>query len=111
MEAGSADGRLRADVRPARLWKAIELLQRLYLWLLGRRRRVAARRQGLFRLHRRGAEMARPLRPAKYAQSLRPGARGREEPGARSRLRFDSSLDPPQVRPGDALPPDQPDPR
>ena len=42
--------------------------------------------------------------------TLRPGARGREEPGARSRLRFGPQEHAPQIRPGDALPAGQPDP-
>ena len=73
-------------------------------------RRAAARRQGLFRLHRRGAEMARPLGPRPHRPALRPGARGREEPGARSRVRFDPQEHAPQVGPRDALPADQPHP-
>jgi DNA ligase-1 len=59
--------------------QAIVLLFRLYVRLLERERRAAARRQGLFRLHRRGIEMARPLRAQPYGPTLRAGARGREE--------------------------------
>ena len=53
--------------------------------------RAAAGRQGLFRLHRRGTEMARPLGPRPHGPALRPGARGREGTGARSRVRFRST--------------------
>ena len=42
--------------------------------------------------------------------ALRPGARGREEPGARSRVRFDPRQQAAQIGPRDALPADQPDP-
>ena len=56
------------------------------VWTRGReRRRAGAGRQGLFRLHRRGADRDRPLRPAQHDQPLRPGARGdaraRQGPG------------------------------
>ena len=43
MEARSADRRLRADVRPARLRQALELLQRLHLRLLDRGRASCCR--------------------------------------------------------------------
>ena len=53
-----ADPRLRADVCPARPRQAVVFLLRLHLRRLARgrrRRRAGAGRQGLFRLHRRGA--------------------------------------------------------
>jgi DNA ligase-1 len=46
------------------------------------------RRQGLFGDHRRGAEMARPLRAQQHGAALRPGARGRQDAGAGGRVRF-----------------------
>ena len=55
-------------------------------------------RQGLFRLHRRGAAPARPLDPRPHHPPLRPGARGHAGPGARGRVRFRAPLDPAQVR-------------
>src|SRR6185369_1313680 len=61
-------------------------------------------------LHRRGAEMARPLDPRPHDPALRPRAGGRESPGSRSGVRLDPQKHPPQVRAGDAIPPDQPDP-
>ena len=73
-------------------------------------RRAAAGRQGLFRLHRRGAEAARPLRPQPHGQPLRPGARDRQEPGVRGRVRFGPREQAPQVGPRDALPAHQPHP-
>ena len=66
--------------------------------------RIAPGRQGLFRLHRRGAEMARPVRPQPHDRALRPGPRGREDAGARSRLRFDPREQAPQIGPRHALP-------
>jgi DNA ligase 1 len=45
------------------------------------RRRAGAGRQGLFRLHRRGAEADRPLRAQQHGRPLRPGARGGARPG------------------------------
>ena len=54
------------------------------VWTSGRgRRRAGAGRQGLFRLHRRGAAPDRPLRAPQHRRALRPGARG----GARGRTR------------------------
>jgi DNA ligase 1 len=40
--------------------------------------RAAPGRQGLFRLHRRGASLARPLGPQPHGRAVRPGARGRK---------------------------------
>ncbi len=77
---------------------------------LDRRGRAAAGGQGLFRLHRRRAEVARSLRAHPHAQPLRPGARGREEPGARDRVRFDPRFQAAQIGAGDALPAHQPHP-
>ena len=78
------------------------------VWTRGReRRRAGAGRQGLFRLHRRGARRDRPLRPPQHRRPLRPGARGRararQGPGARSRVRGPAALDPPQIRRRHAL--------
>ena len=42
--------------------------------------------------------------------ALRPGARGREDAGARSRVRFDPRIEAPQIGPRDALPAHQPHP-
>ena len=60
VEARAAHAGLRADVRAARLGQALVLLFRLHLRRLagGRRRRgrAGAGGQGLFRLHRRGAD-------------------------------------------------------
>ena len=54
------------------------------VWTRGEeRRRAGPGRQGLFRLHRRGAAADRPLRAPQHHRALRPGARGR----ARSRAR------------------------
>ena len=48
------------------------------VWTAGdERRRTGAGRQGLFRLHRRGAAADRPLRPPQHHRAVRPGARGR----------------------------------
>ena len=48
------------------------------VWTRRRRwRRAGAGRQGLFRLHRRGASADRPLRPAQHRRAVRAGARGR----------------------------------
>ena len=47
------------------------------VWNKARRRRAGAGRQGLFRLHRRGADPDRPLRPPQHRRPLRAGARGR----------------------------------
>ena len=79
MEARPADRRLRDDVRAARQRAALVLLFRLHLRLLDRGRRIAPGRQGLFGDHRRRTEDARQLRAQPHAQSLRPGARGRED--------------------------------
>ena len=78
MEARSAHHRRRADVCAARPRQALVLLFGLHLRRLddGRRRRAAgAGRQGLFRLHRRGAAADRPLRPPQHHREIRPGAR------------------------------------
>ena len=48
------------------------------------RRRAGAGRQGLFRLHRRGAAADRPLRAPQHRRPLRPGARGRRTSRARA---------------------------
>ena len=55
VEARPAHHRRGADVRPARPRQALGLLFRLYLRGLDRGRHADAGRQGLFRLHRRGA--------------------------------------------------------
>ena len=110
MEARSADRRLRANVRAARVGQAVELLLRLYVRLLGRGRPVAAGRQGLLRLHRRGTALDRPVGAQPYRRPLRPGPRGRKEPGARGRVRFDPFEQPTQVGPRNAIPANQPNP-
>ena len=60
--------------------KRSSLLFRLHLRRLARgrgRRRADPGRQGLFRLHRRGAAADRQLRPRPHHRALRPGPRGR----------------------------------
>ena len=78
----------------------------------GGRARAGAGRKGLFRLHRRGAARARPLRAQQHDRALRPGARGARRAGprprARSRLRGAEPLDPPPLRHRHALPAHQP---
>ena len=55
------------------------------VWTSGeRRRRAGAGRQGLFRLHRRGADADRPLRAPQHRRALRPGARGRARAATRA---------------------------
>ena len=57
------------------------------VWTAGEeRRRTGAGRQGLFRLHRRGADRDRPLRAPQHRQPLRPGARGDARARQRPRL-------------------------
>ncbi len=71
--------RRRADVCAARQRQALVVLFRLYVRRVdGRRgrRRAGAGRQGLFRLHRRGAERDRQVRSQQHDQPLRAGARG-----------------------------------
>ena len=86
------------------------------VWTRGRGRRPRADpgRQGLFRLHRRGAEADRQVRPRQHRRALRPGALGARRPGlrpgARGRLRGPAALHPPQVRRRHALSPHQPHP-
>ncbi len=112
VEARSAHHRRGADVRPARPRQALGLLFRLYLRGLDRGRHADPGRQGLLRLHRRGAGPDRPLRARQHHRPLRPGARRprrpRPRPGARGRLRGPGPLSPPPLRPGDALPAHQP---
>ncbi len=110
VEARSLSGRRRADVCPARPRQALELLFRLYLRRLDRPRRrfrPGARRQGLFRLHRRGAEADRQVRARQHRRALRSGALGARRVGPRagagSRLRGAESLDAAQVRRRHAL--------
>ena len=99
MEARSVRRRCGADVCAARARQALVLLFRLHIRRLEggrRRRRACARRQGLFRLHRRGIAENRPLRPEKHRRPFRPGAgshpRARRRPGVRSRLRGSGAL-------------------
>ena len=64
--------RRRADVRPARPRQTLRPLLRLHLRRLahdGGRRRTHARRQGLFRLHRRRTGPARQIRPRQHAST------------------------------------------
>ena len=78
MEARPDDRRRGADVCAARPRQTLVVLFRLHLRRLdqGReRRRAGAGRQGLFRLHRRGAAADRPLRAPQHHRPLRPGAR------------------------------------
>ncbi len=67
------------------------------------------RRQGLFRLHRRGIDPARPFRPQPYRQPLWAGARGRPQrhggAGSGDRLRGPAALDAAQVGRRHALSP------
>ncbi len=76
--------------------------------------RADSGRQGLFRLHRRGAEAARRLRARKHGGAVRAGALGARglglRPGAGSGIRGPAALDAAQEWRGDALSPDQPHP-
>ena len=99
MEARSAHHRCRADVCAARPRQALVLLFGLYVRGLDRRRgwrAAGAGRQGLFRLHRRGAAADRPLRPPQHHREIRPraacGARAGPGAGAGSRLRGPATL-------------------
>ena len=77
VEARSDAGRLRADVRPARPRQAQRPSTRTSPSAAGARRteaRAGAGRQGLFRLHRRGAALARQMGARPHDQPLRPGA-------------------------------------
>ena len=88
VEARSLPRRCRDDVRPARPREALVLLFRLHVRRLARGTRgrgTGAGRQGLSRLHRRGAGEARPLRPQQHGQPLRARC-------ARSRTGRDSGL-------------------
>ena len=79
VEARPADRRRRADVRPARPRQALLASIPTTPSASGAGadgRRAGAGRQGLFRLHRRGAEAARPLGARQHGRALRPGARG-----------------------------------
>ena len=74
-------------------------------WREARRQaRAGAGRQGLFRLHRRGAALARQMGARPHDQPLRPGARGLARAGAGDRLRRHRPLDPPQIGRRHALP-------
>ena len=89
----------RADVRPARPRQAQFILFRLHFRRLARSPgdRVAgagAGRQGVFRLHRRGAAAARHLGAQPHHQPLWPGARGYARPGAGSGVRQRAPLSP-----------------
>ncbi len=75
-----------------------------------RRSRAGPRRQGLLRLHRRGAAGDRPLGQEPHHRKLRPGARGRAWPGVRGRLRRRAEIDAPQVGRRHALPAHPPHP-
>src|SRR5258706_2474923 len=115
MEARPAHHRCRADVCAARARQALVVLFGLYIRGVdhGRGWRAAgAGRQGLFRLHRRGAAADRSLRPPQHDRKIRPGARGgaraRSGPGAGSRLRGPATLAAAQIRRGDAVSPHQP---
>ena len=72
------------------------------------------RRQGLLRLHRRGARRDRPLGPRQHHRPLRPRPRRprrpRPRPRPRGRLRGPRPLHPPPLRPRHALPPHLPPP-
>ena len=83
------------------------------VWTAGRdRRRTGAGRQSLFRLHRRGAERHRQVRPQQHRQPLRAGARGdargRQGPRDGGRVRRAAAIHAPQVGRRDALPAHQP---
>ncbi len=99
MEARSAHHRCRADVCAARPRQALVLLFGLHVRRLDARRgrrAAGAGRQGLFRLHRRGAAADRPLRPPQHHGEVRPGppcrARARPGTGAGGRLRGPAAL-------------------
>ena len=85
MEARPPHHRRRADVCPARPRQALVVLFRLHVRGLDagrRRRRIGAGRQGVFRLHRRGAIADRPLRPPQHDGPVWSGARGRARAGS-----------------------------
>src|SRR6185312_13020999 len=99
-----------SDLTAARAWQALVLLFRLHVRRLeqrGERRRTRSRRQGLFRIYRRGVDPDRSFRPSQYRRSIRPRARGRTRAevgaGARGCVRGVAALDAPQVRYRDAL--------
>ncbi|KAK0359028.1 hypothetical protein LTR94_032919, partial [Friedmanniomyces endolithicus] len=75
---------------------------------------AGARRQGLFRLHRRRVEADRQIRPRSHDGSLRPGPRrsrrARFRSGAGDRLRGIAALHAAQVGGGHALSARQPHP-
>ncbi len=83
------------------------------VWTRGRGRRpTGAGRQGLFRLHRRGAVADRPLRPPQHHREIRPGppcrARAGPGPGAGSRVRGAAAFAAAQIRRRHALSAHQP---
>jgi hypothetical protein len=109
-----AHGRLRADVCPARPRQALVLLFRLYVRRLDGEATgtlTGARRQGLFRLHRRGTGADRPLRAAEHHRALWPGARSvTPKLVLESGLRRRPGINTPQVRHRHALSPHRPHP-
>ncbi len=113
MEARPLHRRRGADVRAARPREALELLFRLHVRGVdrtGRGRRAGAGRQGLFRLHRRGAQADRQICAGQHGGALWPGAvgprRSGPRPGPGGRLRRAQPLAAPPLRGGDALSPD-----
>ncbi|MFK4582612.1 DNA ligase-1 [Bradyrhizobium ottawaense] len=115
VETRSAHHRCRSDVCAARSRQALVLLFRLHVRRLDRgrgRRRTGAGRQGLFRLHGRGAAADRPLRPPQHHGEVRPRppcrARGRKGLGAGGGVRGPAALAATQIRCRHALPPHQP---
>ena len=87
VEARSERGRCDADVCAARPRQALVVLFGLHVRRVeGQRDRP--HRQGLFRLHRRGAEAARQMGAQQHRRQLRPGARGEKGTGVRGGVRL-----------------------
>ena len=72
VEARSADGRRGADVCAARPRQAQQLLLRLHVRRCGAGERAGAGRQGLFRLHRPGTGVPRPMDPQPHTARFGP---------------------------------------
>ncbi len=109
VEARSADRRCRADVCAARPRRAQLVLFRLHVRAVARGR-AGADRQGVFRLHRPGVGVPRPLDSYPYHRAVRPGAGGGEGDGAGGGVRRGAALEPAQIRRGAAVSADRADP-
>ena len=112
VETRPPDRGLRADVCPARVTANAPAITATSPSAAGRDERASCFRSArpISASPTRSSKMLDHFVRNNTAQSLRPGARGREEPGARSGVRFDPRQQAPQVGAGDALSADQPDP-